>query len=50
MTGPTLLILGADDHYNSLGINVTEDGWGWDEAIGLAVADYGPPPAFAIRF
>ncbi len=45
MAGPTLLILGAEDHYNSLGINVTEDGWGWDEAIGLAVADYGPPPA-----
>ena len=44
MAGPTLLILGAEDHYNSLGINVTEDGWGWDEAIGLAVADYGPPP------
>ena len=44
VAGPTLLILGAEDHYNSLGINVTEDGWGWDEAIGLAVADYGPPP------
>ncbi len=45
MAGPTLLILDADDHYNSLGVNVTEDGWGWDEAIGLAIADYGPPPA-----
>ncbi len=45
MAGPTLLILGAEDHYNSLGINVTEDGWGWDEAIGLSVADYGAPPA-----
>ncbi|MCP3962454.1 MAG: glycosyltransferase [bacterium] len=44
MAGPTLLILGADDHYNSLGINVTEDGWGWDEAIGQRIADYGPPP------
>ncbi len=44
MAGPTLLILGAEDHYNSLGLNVTEDGWGWDEAIGLKVADYGPPP------
>ncbi len=44
MAGPTLLILGAEDHYNSLGINVTEDGWGWDEGIGLAVAEYGPPP------
>ncbi len=44
MAGPTLLILGAEDHYNSLGINVTEDGWGWDEAIGLTLADYGPPP------
>ena len=43
MAGPTLLILGADDHYNSLGINVTEDGWGWDEAIGQKIADYGPP-------
>ncbi len=45
MAGPTLLILDAGDHYNSLGINVTEDGWGWDEAIGLEIADYGPPPA-----
>ena len=44
MAGPTLLILGADDHYNSLGINVTEDGWGWDEAIGQKVSDYGSPP------
>ncbi len=44
MAGPTLLILGADEHYNSLGINVTEDGWGWDEAIGQSVFDYGPPP------
>ena len=44
MAGPTLLILGADDHYNSLGINVTEDGWGWDEAIGQRIADYGLPP------
>ncbi|MEM7356713.1 MAG: glycosyltransferase, partial [Acidobacteriota bacterium] len=34
MAGPKLLILDADDHYNSLGINVTEDGWGWDEGIG----------------
>ncbi len=44
MAGPTLLIQGAEGHYNSLGLNVTEDGWGWDEAIGLAIADYGPPP------
>ncbi|MEM7587761.1 MAG: glycosyltransferase [Acidobacteriota bacterium] len=45
MAGPKLLILDHDDHYNSLGINVTEDGWGWDEGIGLHVDDYGPVPA-----
>ncbi len=44
MAGPKLLILGATDHYNSLGLNVTEDGWGWDEGIGQRVADYGEPP------
>ncbi len=44
MAGPKLLILGAEDHYNSLGINVTEDGWGWDEGIGIKVADYGEVP------
>ena len=45
MAGPRLLILNAEDHYNSLGINVTEDGWGWDEAIGLKVTEYGSKPA-----
>lgn len=44
MAGPRLLILDAPDHYNSLGINVTEDGWGWDEAIGIPVAQYTEMP------
>ena len=42
LAGPTLRILGAPDHYNSMGLNVTEDGWGWDEGIGLHVNAYGP--------
>lgn len=43
-TGPQLRILGAPDHLNSLGLNVTDDAWGWDEGIGIALADYGELP------
>ncbi|MEM9556431.1 MAG: glycosyltransferase [Acidobacteriota bacterium] len=45
MAGPTLRILGAPDHLNSLGLNVTDDAWGWDEGIGIALDDYGPLPS-----
>lgn len=44
IAGPQLRILGAPDHLNSLGINLTEDGWGWDEGIGIRLDDYGPLP------
>jgi GT2 family glycosyltransferase len=44
IAGPTLLIEWARDHLNSLGLNVTDDAWGWDEGIGVALADYGPLP------
>lgn len=44
VAGPQLRILGAPEHLNSLGINLTEDGWGWDEGIGIHVDDYGPLP------
>lgn len=44
IAGPRLMILGAEDHLNSLGINVTRDGWGWDEGIGLSLEEYGPLP------
>ena len=44
VAGPTLLIDWACGHLNSLGLNVTDDAWGWDEGIGVAVADYGPLP------
>lgn len=43
-TGPQLRIWGAPDHLNSLGLNVTDDAWGWDEGIGIALADYGDIP------
>ncbi len=42
--GPTLLIDWAPDHLNSLCLNVTDDAWGWDEGIGISLADYGPLP------
>ncbi|MGD8440630.1 MAG: glycosyltransferase, partial [Holophagae bacterium] len=42
--GPTLLIDWAPDHLNSLGLNVTDDAWAWDEGIGISLADYGPLP------
>ncbi len=44
VAGPQLRILGAPEHLNSLGINLTEDGWGWDEGIGVHVDDYGELP------
>jgi len=44
VAGPRLLILGAPEYLNSLGINVTRDGWGWDEGIGIRQQDYGPLP------
>lgn len=42
--GPRLLIQWAPDHLNSLGLNVTEDAWGWDEGIGIRQDLYGPLP------
>jgi len=44
VAGPTLLIDWAPDYLNSLGLNVTDDAWGWDEGIGIRLADYGPLP------
>ncbi len=44
VAGPQLRILGARDHLNSLGLNLTEDGWGWDEGIGIHLDEYGPLP------
>ncbi len=44
IAGPQTLIESAPDFINSLGLNVTEDAWGWDEGIGIALSDYGPLP------
>ena len=44
VVGPRLVIAWAPDHLNSLGLNVTEDGWGWDEGVGIAAEEYGPLP------
>lgn len=44
IAGPQTLIQTAPDFINSLGLNVTEDAWGWDEGIGIALCDYGPLP------
>lgn len=44
VAGPLLLIEWARDHINSLGLNVTEDAWGWDEGIGVSLEEYGPLP------
>jgi FkbM family methyltransferase len=44
VAGPRLVIWGAEDHLNSLGLNVTTIGEAWDEGIGVALADYGPLP------
>ncbi len=42
VAGPRVLILDAPEYLNSLGLNVTHDGWGWDEGIGIRQQDYGP--------
>jgi GT2 family glycosyltransferase/glycosyltransferase involved in cell wall biosynthesis len=44
IAGPKTLIQTNRGHINSLGLNVTEDAWGWDEGIGIALADYGELP------
>lgn len=44
VAGPLLVILGADDHLNSLGINVTRVAESWDEGIGRRLDEYGPLP------
>ena len=44
IAGPQLVIWGAKAYLNSLGLNVTEDAWGWDEGIGILQRDYGPLP------
>lgn len=44
VAGPTLLIDWAQDHLNSLCLNVTDDAWGWDEGIGISLDAYGPLP------
>lgn len=44
IAGPQTLIESAPDFINSLGLNVTEDAWGWDEGIGIALCEYGPLP------
>jgi GT2 family glycosyltransferase len=44
VAGPRLQIWGAEDHLNSLGLNVTSVGEAWDEGIGRALSDYGPLP------
>lgn len=40
--GPLLLIWGAEDHLNSLGLNLSTGGEAWDEGIGLPLASYLP--------
>ena len=44
VAGPTLLIDWAPEYLNSLGLNVTDDAWGWDEGIGISLEAYGPLP------
>ncbi len=44
VAGPQLVIWGAEDHLNSLGLNVTAIGEAWDEGIGVPLADYGEIP------
>ncbi|MCG8461495.1 MAG: glycosyltransferase, partial [Holophagales bacterium] len=44
VAGPTTLIQAAPDYLNSLGINITEDAWAWDEGIGIHLDEYGPLP------
>lgn len=42
--GPLILIWGAEDHLNSLGLNLTTTGEAWDEGIGLPLVDHLPLP------
>jgi GT2 family glycosyltransferase len=42
IAGPLLMIWGADDVINSLGLNLTRTGQAWDEGIGRPLADYQP--------
>ena len=42
--GPLILIWGAEDHLNSLGLNLSHAGEAWDEGIGLPVARHLPLP------
>jgi len=44
VVGPRLMIWGAEEHLNSLGLNVTRHGEAWDEGIGVSLEDYGPLP------
>lgn len=43
--GPLLLIWGAEDHLNSLGLNLSTVGEAWDEGIGTPLAQHLPLPA-----
>jgi len=43
-TGPLILIWGAEDHLNSLGLNLSTAGEAWDEGIGVPVACHLPLP------
>jgi GT2 family glycosyltransferase len=42
VAGPLLLIWGAEDHLNSLGLNLSTGGEAWDEGIGLPLASHLP--------
>jgi GT2 family glycosyltransferase/glycosyltransferase involved in cell wall biosynthesis len=44
VAGPLLMIEWAPDYINSLGLNVTEDAWAWDEGIGIHRDEYGAVP------
>ncbi|MBP7587869.1 MAG: glycosyltransferase family 2 protein [Thermoanaerobaculia bacterium] len=43
-SGPLILIWGAADHLNSLGLNLSTAGEAWDEGIGLPLASHLPLP------
>jgi GT2 family glycosyltransferase len=43
-TGPLILIWGAEDHLNSLGLNLSTIGEAWDEGIGVPVERHLPLP------
>jgi len=44
VAGPCLRILGAEEHLNSLGLNVSVVGETWDEGIGRSLDEYGSMP------